>query len=341
MSERTKSDAPGIVVIGGGTGAPTVLRGLKEHASDVNIVAVPAMSDHGGSTGELRDEFGVLPPGDALRCILALSDNQALIDHASLRLPKGKSGRMNHTVGNVMLTAEETANNGDFGRAIEVVSGLFAVKGRIIPVTLDNNTLVLDDGDVRVEREDMIDKHTIQSSNPRISHEPKADINPLAAEAIENAEMVVIAPGSTYSSLIAAVAVNGVGIALKSTKAKKVMIANLMNKPTHTQGWAVHDHLDAIEQYISAGSIDDVIYNDTPPSRELVEKYAREGELPEAVDADTMEDITRIRGTQFKGAKLIANGSGGSQSPHDSIKRTLIRHDPSKIARQILGIYYP
>ncbi len=339
MSGFKESSAPGIVVIGGGTGAPTILRGLKEHTSTVNIAAIPAMSDHGGSSGELRDELGVLPPGDVLRCILALSGNQALVDHASLRMPKGKSGRMNHTVGNVMLAAEEMSNDGDFGRAVEVVSGLFEVKGRIIPVTLDNNTLILDDGGVRVKREDVIDKHVITSPNPRILHEPKADINPQAEEAIINAEMVVVAPGNLYPSLLAAVAVNGVARAYAQSKAKKVLIVNLMNKLNQTDGWEVHDYLDAIEQYTGEGSIDEVIYSDTPPSAELTEKYAEEGERPVIVNREAMEEITRTRGTQFRGAKLIANG-GGTQNPNDSIKRTLIRHDPVKIARQLLRIYY-
>lgn len=340
MPRFKESNAPGIAVISGGTGGPEILRGLKEHTSTVNIVAIPAMSDHGGSTGELRDEFGVLPPGDVLRCMMALSDNPAMVRSANIRLPEGKTGRMNHTVGNVILAAHETANDGDFDKAVEEVSELFLVQGRIIPVTLQHNTLIMDDGGNRVEREDVIDRHSIASRNPRIFHNPPVGVNPKAAEAIKSAELVVVAPGNLYSSLAAAVAINGIAEAMKSSKAKKVMVANLVTKPNQTDGWAVHDYLEALEAYLGEGTFSHVIYNDTPPTQDLLDRYAVEGELPVGVDQEEMRKITEKQGTEWVGAKLVANG-GGTQDPNDKkIQRTLIRHDPVKIARQLLRLYY-
>ncbi len=333
MSEPKNSNAPYIVVVGGGTGAPIVLQGLK--GLTPNITALVNMSDSGGSTGELRDEFGVLPPGDIRQCLVALSDYPEWKDIANYRFP-GDGPLSGHALGNLILSALELKYKGDFAEAIEKAKELFHVTGRVVPITLDKHTLVMHDGDTKVVGEDKIDRHTIASSKPRISHTPHANINPEAARSIKKADIIVVAPGNPYNSLIPALAVEGAPEAIASSKAKKIMLANLVTKPGQTDGWHVVDYVKTLESYIGDGLFNYVIYNDKPPSSDLVKRYAADGEFPVGIEKERFSEIE----AQSIGASLVA-GEMGVQNPNDKkIKRTLIRHDPHEVARQIMRIYY-
>ncbi len=320
---------PKIVLLGGGTGSFTLLQELKQWTA--NITAVVNMSDDGGSTGMLRDELGVLPPGDLRQCLVALSNHPETRDLFSYRFNKGKLS--SHAVGNIMLSALEL-QTGSIVKAIRIASEFLKITGKVVPVTSEKHTLVLEDGHTMVRGEHKIKTHTIKSRDALIHLEPAAKLNPDAANAIRRADMVIIAPGDLYSSLLPMLAVEGMDRALKETAAIVVMVANLVNKPKHTLNWHVADYLHAMERYIGPGTIDFILYNTEPPTKELLDKYAGDKEFPLLSDAKGFTGIS----AQIIGAPLVAT-QPFRQDPADTlIQRTLIRHDALAVKKQLENI---
>ena len=317
---------PKIVLLGGGTGSFTLLQELKQWTA--NITAVVNMSDDGGSTGMLRDELGVLPPGDLRQCLVALSNHPETRDLFSYRFNKGKLS--SHAVGNIMLSALEL-QTGSIIKAIRIASEFLKITGKVVPVTSEKHTLVLEDGHTMVRGEHKIKTHTIKSRDALIHLEPAAKLNPDAANAIRHADMVILAPGDLYSSLLPMLAVEGMDRALKETAAIVVMVANLVNKPKHTLNWHVADYLHAMERYIGSGTIDFILYNTEPPTKELLDKYAGDKEYPPRIDAKGFAGIS----AQIIGAPLVAT-QPFRQDPADTlIQRTLIRHDALSVKKQL------
>lgn len=346
-----------IVVIGGGTGSFVVLSGLRNYAHD--ITALVSMADDGGSTGQLRDEYGALPPGDVRQCLVALSSSPKVRELFNYRFDGGSfSG---HSFGNLFLTALEQMT-GDFAKAVELAEDVLRVEGHVVPITLDPVVINLDHGAKKIlrhEREidgikfvkkhpklwlektstgmDESDKNANARNLPRvISRKPK--FNPAAEKAILDADIVVVAPGDLYKSIGPALVVPGVGKALAHTKAKIVYIANLVNKPGQEDDFSVADYADEIERFAGGQFLDYVIYNTHQPSRKLLERYAKEGELPVEIDSAKLHAAHYFA----KGAELLAGEIWSNPNSRDPIagQRTLIRHDPDAIARAIMKIYF-
>jgi len=327
----TKS--PKIVVIGGGTGSFALLSSLKDYTQ--NITALVNMADDGGSTGQLRDELGVLPPGDVRQCLVALSRSPRVRDLFNYRFDQGSL--KGHAFGNLFLTALEKMT-GDFGNATELAGQVLNIVGRVEPITHDKVTLVMESSDGKVTEGEFhighadFGKHT----HPTIRLKPHASINPVAKEAIEIAD--IIAPGNLYGSIAPALVVGGVADAIKATKAKKVYVCNLVTKPGQTDGFTVSDYADEIERFLSGAKLDVVLYNSEKPSDELIDRYAHDGEFPVGWD----ESVLAGAHYNAKGCDLVAGKISEKPDASDAIAstRAFIRHDSDAVARQLMRIYY-
>jgi uncharacterized cofD-like protein len=316
-----------IVVISGGTGGFVVLSGLKKYFD--NIVALVGMADDGGSTGQLRDEYGVLPTGDVRQCLVALSRSPKVRDLFNYRFGDGSVG--GHSFGNLFLTALEKIT-GSFQEGIKLASQILRVRGVVEPITLDKVTLVIKDGRKTIRGEHNIDHKKFAQPRPAIWLEPKAWLNPAANEAIKTARAVIIAPGSLYTSLGAALVVSGMGRALKKSPAKKIFICNLINEAGQTDGFSPIDYAEELERMAGEQFLDVVMYNNLKPSQQLLERYADDGELPVAAVSRAGRASAHFR---LVGASLI-DKKIAARDPNDKLKRSLIRHDPDLIARNIL-----
>jgi uncharacterized cofD-like protein len=324
MKSRAK-----IVVIGGGTGSFALLSVFKNYFS--NISAIVNMSDDGGSTGILRDELGVLPPGDVRQCLVALSRSpKAMRDLFNFRF--GNGALKGHSFGNLFLTAMEKTT-GNFAKAVKTAAEILNCSGKVIPVTLDNITLVMRDGSGRVVMgEAEVTKAAFQKQGkPDLMLEPEAIINPDAASAIKTADIVVIAPGNLYASIIPALLAKGTKQALKSSRGKIVYVANLVTKPGQTDGLTVSDFAAEIERFLGSGRLNCVLYNTAKPDLELLKKYAAAGEHWVGYNK---EELAK-KHYQAIGANLVSKNIK-SQDPNDSLaRRTLIRHDGARVANVI------
>lgn len=321
-----------IVVIGGGTGSFGVLSGLKNYTTQ--ITALVAMADDGGSTGVLRDELGVLPPGDIRQCLVALSNSDRVRDLFSYRFDDGFAE--GHSFGNIFLSTLEKIT-GSISEAIKLAEEVLRVNGHVVPITLDNAKLVIKEKNGRQSKgQHKVDIMKFLSKRPKIWLEPVPKLNPEAEKAILEADVVVIAPGDLYTSLAPALVVPGVREALKKSPARKVYIANLVNKVGHTDGFKVSDFPAEIERFVGAKFLDFVIYNNGKPSGYLLKKYTRDGENPVEVDLEKLEK----QHYRIRGADLIASRAWKNPSKKDKIRRSFIRHDPDKLARQIMRIYF-
>lgn len=321
------------VVIGGGTGSFTVLSGLKKYTS--HITALVNMADDGGSTGQLRDELGVLPPGDIRQCLVALSESPKTRELFNYRFEEGTF--KGHAFGNLFLTALEKMT-GNFAEAVELASEVLKIVGNVEPITLTNVTLCAEGKDGQPIRGEYTIAHSEIAAKPKIWLEPDATANPAALEAIKRADVVVIAPGNLYGSLAPALVVPGVGEALRSTKAKRVYVSNLVTKPGPTDGFGVHDFADEIERLADGKFLDYVIYNTDIPDEKLMKKYAHEGEYAVVVD----EKVLAERHFEAKGLSVLAKQvwRGSQQSDPLAGTRSFIRHDADAVARQLMRIYF-
>ncbi len=318
-----------IVVIGGGTGTYTVLTGLKQYP--VHLSAIVTMADDGGSTGRLRDEFGVLPPGDVRQCLVALSDGEEVLRKLFLhRFDKGElSG---HNFGNLFISSLEQIT-GDIQKALEFAGEILKIRGEVIPVTLDKIKLVaeLKNGKVLHGEHQISDYQLVSRFGiKRFYLKPKARANIKALTAIKTADAIVIGPGNLYGSLMPNFLVQGIARAVARSSAKKIYVANLMNKHGHTDDFGVSDYIDILEEKLGNGVIDAVIYNTKNPSKALVRRYADEGE-------PILQDTAHLSGRVLIGGKMLANDLHKGAKV-DMLRRTLIRHDTHKLARAIMSV---
>lgn len=315
-----------VVVFGGGTGSFTLLSALKKHAG--HVTAIVNMADDGGSTGVLRDELGVLPPGDVRQCLVALSDRPEVRDLFNYRFAEGRLA--GQSLGNIILSGLEL-QYGSFTEAVRVAGQILHIAGDVIPVTLENHRLVLHDGRMILRGEHKIDEHHIERKTALLSLEPQAVLNPAAGRAIHQADVIVIAPGNMYCSILPIFAVDGIVEALENSSAQKVYVANLVNKPRHTDGWQVVDYVRQIERYLGEGMIDAVLYNTTNAPAELETKYAAAGEVPVGVD---LARFTEVR-SQMLGCSLMASELVAQDAADKAVKRTLIRHDAERVCQAL------
>lgn len=313
-----------IVVMGGGTGNFTVLRGLKKHAVDLS--AIVSMADDGGSTGILRDELGVLPPGDVRQCLVALSDSSRLMRSLmNYRFENGGLG--GHSLGNLILSALEKVT-GSFERAVEEMGRILYIKGKVIPVTTHQVRLkmILKDRKLLEGEKEIYLSHEIDKGYSKIYLEPFPEPNPHALSEITNADLVVIGPGGLHTSIIPNLLVDGVSKALRESQAKKIFICNLMNRRGQTTGYKVSDYLKEIVHYLGRDVFDYILVNNQTPDPALIERYAEEGELvendiddPRTISANLLGELTEKR----KG---------------DIMRRSLIRHNSTQVTKEIMNI---
>ena len=320
-----------IVVIGGGTGTFTLLTGLK-HYDHLSLTAIVTMADDGGSTGELRDEYGTLPAGDVRQCLIALSTSDLLM--RKLFLYRFTSGRLKgHNFGNLLLTALEKIS-GSFDEAIAQASKVLAVKGKVIPSTIQQTRLVaeLENGAI-VQGEHNIDepRHDGNLRIRKIWLEPKVRLHRAAFEAIRKADMIVIGPGDLYTSLIPNLLVAGMAKAIKESRARKVFLMNLMTKFGQTTGYAASQHMESLQKYLGSG-VDAVIINTQKPSLELLSIYRREHEFPVA------DDFPKSSGKYRIIRKPLLNKSMKSKPGSDRLRRSLIRHHPQKLSKVVVSL---
>lgn len=322
-----------IALIGGGTGSFTLLSSLKDHTSQ--LVALVNMADDGGSTGQLRDELGALPPGDVRQCLVALSRTPEVRDLFNYRFEEGSL--KGHAFGNLFLTALEKMT-GNFAEGVDLASRVLNIVGRVEPITLSNVHLAMEHGDGRIERgEFTIAESDFNGTRPKMWLEPEAVPNPMAIKAIEQADMVIIAPGNLYGSLAPALIVPGIGEALRKTEALTAYVCNLVTKPGQTDGFTVSDYADEIERLAGGPFLDAVLYNVESPGEDLLQKYAKEGELSVKYDQDRLSKAPYIAA----GADLVASTIWKNTNSTDPLasSRTLIRHDSAAVASALLELY--
>jgi uncharacterized cofD-like protein len=307
-----------VVSIGGGTGLSTLLRGLKKFTS--NITAVVTVADDGGSSGRLRREMGVLPPGDIRNCLVALADEENLMSALfQYRFADGDC-LGGHNFGNLFLVAM-TNIAGDFDTAIKQVSNILAIRGRVLPATLSPVSLcaVMDDGDI-VEGETSItgDGRRVE----KLYLEP-ADCNPPVEviQTLEEADIIILGPGSLYTSVIPNLLIEGVVDAINKSKAVKVYICNVMTQPGETDGFSASDHIEALIKHTEGLKIDYCIVNGKIPPAPLLEKYKLQNQYPVTADIEKLKkmNIEPILAT------LISTDD-------------LVRHNPEQLAELIIKL---
>jgi uncharacterized cofD-like protein len=291
-----------IVALGGGTGLSTLLRGLKEHVvrrTDehasaerpiADLAAIVTVTDDGGSSGRLRRENRMLPPGDIRNCMVALSKDEALLGRLfQYRFHAGR-GLVGHNFGNLFLAAL-THVTGDFTEAIRVSSKVLAIRGRIFPSTLSNVHLVatLENGRT-VHGETRITAS--RSPIKKLSLSPRR-VRPLpkAVEAIRQADLILLGPGSLYTSILPNLLIPEIANAIAKSKAPRVYIANLMTQPGETAGYALADHLRAIQKHVPHWVIDWVVANRQPVSPEVAKRYRADGAEPVAIDLPALQKL--------------------------------------------------
>ena len=313
---RKLNRGPKIVAIGGGTGLSMLLKGIKRITN--NITAVVTVGDDGGSSGRLREEMGVLPPGDIRNCIAALADNEDLITKLfQYRFNTGE-GLKGHSFGNLFLTAL-CSITGDMVRAVKESSNVLSIRGRVLPSTLDNMKLAAEyeDGTIVHGESAIPEEH---KKIKRLFTEPE-HCKPLedVIEAIKDADLIILGPGSLYTSVIPNLLIKEISEEVIKSNAKKIYVCNIMTQPGETDNYAVSDHINAL--YKHAGSkklIDAVLVNNILP-KNMADKYEQCGQMPVVLDRYNVHvDIVE--------KKLIEESKEG-----------LVRHSSNRVAR---AIYY-
>jgi uncharacterized cofD-like protein len=320
-------DGASVVVIGGGTGLSVLLRGLKHHLGPGRgrrlgrLTGVVTVTDDGGSSGRLRRDYGMLPPGDIRNCLVALADDEDLLARLfQYRFPDGGRGLTGHSFGNLFLTAL-TGITGDFYQAILTAEQVLSVRGRVYPATLGDIQLR---GQGRSGRLYHGESAIGRSAEPleRVSIDPPhPPAFPPAVEAIRGADLVLLGPGSLYTSILPNLLIAGIRRAVADSPARVVLPLNLMTQPGETDGMDGLAHLEALRRQADDPLVDLALVNSTPLPPDLVRRYADEGAAPVRVDRDAFA----AAGVEVVEADLLAEGD-------------LIRHDPMKLARAVLDL---
>ena len=319
--EKTRlSRGPAVTVIGGGHGLSVLLRGIKELTS--NVTAVVTVADDGGSSGRLREELGIIPPGDLRNCLVALADTEPLMEKLFQHRFAGESNLAGHSFGNLFLAAMAEVT-GDMETALRESSKVLAVKGRVLPASKQSVRLdaILEDGTV-VKGESHIPEVEGRIRRVRLYPQDVAPV-PSALEAIRTADAIILGPGSLYTSIMPNLLVNGVAEELRKSRALKIYICNVMTQPGETDGYTAAMHAEAIVRHAGRGAIDFMLVNNAPISDALREKYAAEGIAPVVVDEAQINAL----GIGFVAADIINQSDA-------------VRHDPDKLSRNVMRMIY-
>ena len=319
--EKTRlSRGPAVTVIGGGHGLSVLLRGIKELTS--NVTAVVTVADDGGSSGRLREELGIIPPGDLRNCLVALADTEPLMEKLFQHRFEGSSNLAGHSFGNLFLAAMAEVT-GDMETALKESSKVLAVKGRVLPASKASVRLdaILEDGTI-VEGESHIPE--VPGRIRRVRLFPP-HVSPVASalEAIRTADAIVLGPGSLYTSIMPNLLVDGVAEELRSSRALKIYICNVMTQPGETDSYTASMHAKAILRHAGSGVIDFMLVNSAPLEEHLKARYAAEGIYPVVVD----EEAINALGIGFVCADIINQSDA-------------VRHDPDKLSRSVMRMIY-
>lgn len=333
MADRLHADRLKIVAIGGGTGLAMLLSGLKAYVGPSNaglpaissLSAIVAVTDDGGSSGRLRDELQMPPPGDIRNCMVALSEDEALLSRLFQHRFSGDGSLSGHNFGNLFLAALAEMT-GDFAEAVRLSSEILASKGRIFPASVSDVRIAarLTDGTfVRGET-------SIAKVGPQIEKlylEPEdCEPHPEAIKAIQSADLISVGPGSLYTSLLPPLLVSGIADAVSASKAKKIFICNLMTQPGETDGLSARRHLEIVRDYRPELLFDFIIVNNRPITEKQAEKYESEGSVQIGVHGSL--EGSSIDGTSVLHKDILADGD-------------LVRHDPAKLARLVVELSRP
>lgn len=332
MDRVKHAKQPNVLVLGGGTGSFVVLSGLRE--KPINLTSLISMMDSGGSTGRLRDQLGVLPPGDLRQALVALSSSPQI--WRDLFVYRFENGDFHgHNFGNIFISALEKIT-GSIEEAVSLAGEVLRIKGEVLPVTTDNSQLCVRlEDDTIIEGEAYIDME--ETERPRIRKaflNPSAFISHSAQEAIKKANFIVIGPGDLYTSIIPNLLVHGVPQALKESKAKVIYIANLMTKVGQTDNFKISDHLNELQKYMGEKKLNYTLINNAKPKGEALKWY--ENALVSIVEDDIGD------GKDF-GLKVIRGDFMSTvtyqKSKSDKVKRSLIRHDSEKLAKSLMRLF--
>jgi len=320
IRRQALAQGPRIVALGGGTGLSTLLRGLKQHSS--NITAIVTVTDDGGSSGRLTKEKGMIPPGDIRNCLVALADAEvSMTDLFQHRFGADSGSLSGHSIGNLLIAALADQHHGDFEKAIEAASDVLLIRGRVVPSTLSNVRLraVLDNG------AEVCGETSIVQTGQRIRRmflDPElVQPHSVALEAIANADVICIGPGSVYTSVIPNLLVDGIAEALRDAPCPKVYICNVMTQPGESDSFTASEHVTAILANVEERVFDCVLVNTGVPSSSAIEKYRDSGQFLVESDSD------RIRAMGFR---VLAS---------DYMSETdVVRHDPLKVAAKVMSL---
>lgn len=316
---RKLNRGPRIVAVGGGTGLSMLLSGAKNITN--NLTAIVSVGDDGGSSGRLREEMGILPPGDIRHCITALADDEDLVNKLFKYRFKNGEGLEGHSFGNLFLTALYDIT-GDMVSAVRASSRVLSIRGRVLPATLDDMKLVAEMEDGRIVH----GESTIPEAHGRIKRLFTEPANCKALEdviqAIRNAELIILGPGSLYTSVIPNLLVKQISEEIIKSKARKIYVCNIMTQPGETDNYTVSDHLKALIQHSGSNKIvDAVLVNDYLPEK-LADIYQKSGSYPVKLD---IQEVKKL-GIKIVAKKLIQDSKEG-----------LVRHSSNRVAR---AVYY-
>ena len=323
--ERRWSEGPRIVAIGGGTGLSTMLRGLKSYTK--NLTAIVTVADDGGGSGRLREALGMPPPGDIRNCIQALADAEPLMEELlAYRFPSNSGNLAGQSFGNLLLAALNGIS-GSFDEAVSRMGEVVAITGRVLPVTNANVMLeaVFENGS-RVTGESHIFRFKKEQNcrirEVRLLPEHPAAL-PAAVEAIGEADMILLGPGSLYTSVIPNLLVDGIAGAVCAARCPKMYICNIMTQPGETEGMTAGDHLAALLSHSGDGLVDLCLCNNAPVRPELLERYRAEDAAPITVDRERIERM---------GIEVV-------ERPLASETSDYARHSISRLSAAVMEIY--
>ena len=318
-----RANGPRIAAIGGGNGLSTMLRGLKNYTE--NLTAIVTVADDGGGSGRLREDLGMLPPGDIRNCMEALANTEPLMRQLMhYRFTEGSLA--GQSFGNLFLAALNGISP-SFDAAVRRMSEVLAITGRVLPVTTSDVQLQaeFENGASVIGESRITECKKAQDCRIRrvslIPERPRA--LPEALEAIRQAEMIVLGPGSLYTSIIPNLLVDGIVEAIQGSDSLKVYVCNIMTQDGETEGYTVSDHIEALFQHSAPGLFDLCLTNSAPIPEEMVRRYAQEGAEPIRCD----EDACHALGVEVLRCPLAAVGSG------------FVRHDSGNLARELIQIY--
>ncbi|MEK7160176.1 MAG: gluconeogenesis factor YvcK family protein [Patescibacteria group bacterium] len=324
------SKIPNVVTIGGGTGSYASLMGLKKYP--IKLTAIVNMIDNGGSSGRLRDELGVLPPGDVRQCLVALAESSRLLRELfSYRFEEG--GLRGHSFGNIFLSTLEK-QTGSMKKAIAEIGKILRIKGQVVPVTFTKSNLCVDltDGKTIIGEThiDVLEKKEKRAKIVKAYLSPVAKINQDAKTAILYADYILIGPGDLYTSIIPNLLINGLPVAIKKSKAKKIYVLNLMTKYGQTTNYKASEHVKVLERYLGKNVLDFILVNSKNPKKKALSWYEEYGEHP-------VED--NLKSTNYKIIrKDLIKDVMVTKDKSDELRRSIIRHDSKKLASEVMNL---